>query len=213
MNLRKALAILMVVVFGFTLFGCATEGGYYDTGRSAGVGALGGAATGAALGSIIGAATGSPATGAWVGAATGAIVGGLGGYLYAEHRNSLVRSRQAAAQTYNYSPTQGNLVQIDQAFASPASARPGQQITLTMGYTVLTPNDVPTQVTISREVRKDGQMVGQPYSTQVSNTNGSFTDTVNYVIPQNAPRGTYAVTNRITSSAGTAERVSYFTVI
>jgi hypothetical protein len=213
MKMRNVLAVFLIVVMGFTLFGCATEGGYYDTGRSAGVGALGGAATGAALGSIIGAATGSPATGAWVGAATGAVVGGLGGYLYAEHRNSLVRSRQAAAQTYNYSPSQGNLVQIDQAYASPASARPGQQITLAMGYTVLTPDNTPTQLTISREVRKDGQMVGQPYSTQVNNQNGSFTDQVNYAIPQNAPRGTYTVTNRVVSSVGTAERVSYFTVM
>jgi hypothetical protein len=62
-------------------------------------------------------------------------------------------------------------------------------------------------------VRKDGQLVGQPYSTQVTNNNGSFNDQVNYVIPQNAARGSYAVTNRITSSAGTAERVSYFTVM
>lgn len=213
MNLHKTFAVLMVLVFGFTMFGCATDGGYYDTGRSAGVGALGGAATGAALGSIIGAATGSPATGAWVGAATGAVVGGLGGYLYAEHRNSMARSAQAAAQTYNYSPSQGNMVQIDQASVSPASARPGQQVTFHMGYTVLTPGNAATQVTITREVRKDGQLVGQPYSTQVTNQNGSFNDQVNYVIPQNAPRGSYAVTNRITSSAGTAERVSYFTVI
>lgn len=213
MNLKRLIAAGVILVFGLSLFGCATESGYYDTGRSAGVGALGGAATGAALGSIIGAATGSPATGAWVGAATGAIVGGVGAYLYAEHRNSQMRSAQAAARTYNYSPTQGNLVQIDQAYANPASARPGQTITLAMAYTILTPDNAPVPVTITREVRKDGQMVGQPYSTQVTNTNGSFTDTVNYVIPQNAPRGTYAVTNRVTSSAGTAERVSYFTVM
>ena len=91
---RKILAIAMVLILGAGLAGCATESGYYDPGRSAGAGALGGAATGAALGAIIGAATGSPATGAWVGAAAGGVVGAVGGYLYAEHRNSQMHSHR-----------------------------------------------------------------------------------------------------------------------
>ncbi|MGB8990971.1 MAG: hypothetical protein WCD80_02840, partial [Desulfobaccales bacterium] len=66
--MRKWLAPVVILVFAMSLVGCATESGTYDTGRSAGAGALGGAATGAAIGAIIGAATGAPATGAWVGA-------------------------------------------------------------------------------------------------------------------------------------------------
>lgn len=213
MVMRKSVALLIIVAFTVALAGCATESGYYDPARSAGAGALGGAATGAALGSIIGVATGNPATGAWVGAATGAIAGGLGGYLYAQHKNSQVRSAQAAAQTYNYTPAQGNMVQIDQASVSPSSARPGQAVNLYMAYTILTPGNTATSATLYREVRLGNQVVGQPFQTQVTNYNGSYSDQVAYNIPSNAPRGSYTVISRLNSSAGSAERVSYFSVM
>jgi len=209
---RKFLVIAMVLIFGVALAGCATESGYYDPGRSAGAGALGGAATGAALGAIIGAATGSPATGAWVGAATGAVVGGVGGYLYAEHRNSQLRSSQAAAQTYNYSPAQGALVDVNRVYVNPSQVRPGGQVSLGMDYTILTPNNVPVTSTLYREIRMGGTMLGQPYQTQVTNSNGSYSDQVNYGLPSNAQPGNYTVISRVTNQYGSAEKVSSFSV-
>ncbi len=86
--LHKSLVVALICILVGSLAGCATGGGYYNPVNSAGAGALGGAATGAAVGAIIGAGTGVPAVGAWVGAAAGSVLGGLGGYLYAEHRNS-----------------------------------------------------------------------------------------------------------------------------
>jgi hypothetical protein len=208
---RKLLAMALVVVFAVSLAGCVTEGGYYSPERSAGAGALGGAATGAAIGSIIGAATGSAATGAWIGAAAGGVLGGVGGYLYAEHRNSEIRSSQAAAQAYNYQG-QGNVVSVDNATASPSTVRPGQQVNLGMNYTILTPGNTPVSVTLMREIRFNGQMVGSPYQTTVTNSNGSYTDNVSYALPNNATRGTYTVTSRVMSSYGTSQRDAYFTV-
>jgi hypothetical protein len=208
---RKWLTMALVVLFAVSLVGCATDSGYYDPGRSAGAGALGGAATGAAIGSIIGAAVGSPATGAWVGAAAGGVLGGVGGYLYAEHRNSEVRSAQAAAQAHNYQG-QGNVVSVDSTSASPSTVRPGQQVSLGMTYTILTPANAPVSVTLVREVRLGGQMVGTPYQTTVSNANGTFSDNVSYALPNNATRGTYTVTSRVMSSYGTSQRDASFTV-
>lgn len=212
MLIRKIVAIVVAIAMLAALGGCATNG-YYDTGRSAGAGALGGAATGAAIGSIIGAATGSPATGAWVGAATGAVAGLVGGYLYAEHQNRQRASYAQAQQQYNYSPSQGYMVTVSEATVSPGSLRPGQQATMFMTYTVLAPQNNPMSVTLYREVRKDGQMVGQPFQTTVNNYPGTYSDQVNYVVPSNATPGTYTVTNRVISNYGTAERVSYFTVM
>ena len=205
---RKILVLTIVSIFMVSLAGCQTESGYYDPGRSAGAGALGGAGTGAALGAIIGAATGSPATGAWIGAASGAVVGGVGGYLYAEHRNSQISSQRAAA----YSPSQGNIVSVDAADASPAVARPGQQVNLGMTYTILTPSNLPVSVTLVREVRYNGQLLGQPYQTTVSNANGTFNDSVAYSLPSNASYGNYTVTSRVDSSYGSGQREAYFTV-
>jgi hypothetical protein len=194
-----------------SLAGCATNG-YYDPARSAGAGALGGAATGAAVGSIIGAATGSPATGAWVGAAAGGVLGAVGGYLYAEHRNSQARSSQAAAQAYNYTPTQGNVVSIDRVDVNPSRVGAGQQVQLGMTYTILTPDNRPAAVTLVREVRLGGNMVGQPYQTTVNNANGTYSDQVAYSLPGNATRGTYTVTSRINSNYGSDQRDGSFTV-
>jgi len=208
---RKWLAMAIVVLFAVSLAGCVTESGYYSPGQSAGAGALGGAATGAAIGSIIGAATGSAATGAWVGAAAGGVIGGVGGYLYAQHRNSEISSGQAAAQANNYHG-QGNVVSVDNVSASPSTVRPGQQVNLGMNYTILTPANAPVSVTLMREVRYNGQTVGSPYQTTVTNANGSYSDYVSYALPNNASPGTYTVTSRVMSSYGTSQRDTYFTV-
>ncbi|MFP3868936.1 MAG: hypothetical protein ACLFUU_12405 [Desulfobacteraceae bacterium] len=208
---RKSLVVVLICIFIGALAGCATNG-TYDPARSTGVGALGGAATGAALGSIIGAATGSAATGAWVGAATGGVLGAVGGYLYAEHRNSQARSSQAAAQAYNYTPAQGNVVSIDRVEVNPSTVGAGQQVQLGMTYTILTPDNNPVPVTLVREVRFGGNIVGQPYQTTVNNANGSYTDQVAYSLPNNATPGTYTVTSRINSNYGSDQKDGSFTV-
>lgn len=205
---RKFLALAIVVIFAVCLAGCQTESGYYSPERSTGAGALGGAATGAAIGAIIGAATGAPATGAWVGAAAGGLLGGVGGYLYAQHRNSEISSQRAAS----YQPSQGNVVSLDSATASPSTVSPGQQVSLGMQYTILTPSNAPVSVTLVREVRYNGQLLGQPYQTTVSNANGTFSDSVAYSLPSNASPGNYTVTSRVSSSYGSDQRDAYFKV-
>jgi hypothetical protein len=208
---RKWLAIAGVVLLVVSLAGCVTDSGYYDPARSAGAGALGGAATGAAIGSIIGAASGHAGTGAWVGAAAGGVLGGVGAALYASHRNSEIRSGQAAAQANNYQG-QGNVVNVDRASASPGMARPGQQVMLGVDYTILTPDNQPVSATLVREIRYQGNLVGSPYQTTVSNSNGSYNDTVTYSLPNNATPGAYTVVTRLNSNYGTSQRDASFTV-
>ena len=208
---RKWLAIAGAVLLVVSLAGCVTDSGYYDPARSAGAGALGGAATGAAIGSIIGAATGHAATGAWVGAAAGGVLGGVGGALYASHRNSEISSSQAAAQTNNYQG-QGNVVSVDNVTASPSTVRPGQQVNLGMNYTILTPANSPVSVTLVREIRYQGNLLGSPYQTTVSNANGSYNDDVSYSLPNNATPGVYTVVTRLSSNYGTSQRDASFTV-
>jgi len=209
---RRILALGMIIVFPLALAGCMNETGFYSPEQSAAGGALGGAATGAAVGAIIGAATGAPATGAWVGAAAGGLLGGVGGYLYAEHRNSEMLSNQAAAQNSNYNPSQGNLVKIDRVSADPAVVAPGQQVNLQMNYTILTPDNTPTSVTLVREVRCGGQLLGQPYQATVTNNNGNFNDSVAYGLPNNAAVGQYTVTSRVITSYGSDQQDAIFTV-
>ncbi len=209
---KNILALVMVFLLSIAMLGCATSSGTYDPGQSTAAGALGGAAAGAAIGSIIGAATGSPGTGAWVGAATGAIAGGVGGALYARHMNQQMKARNAAVQQYNYNPSQGVLVDISQATATPTTARPAQTVNMGMTYTILTPDSASTKVTLYREVRLNGQTMGQPSAIQVMNQNGTFQDQIAFTVPPNAPPGLYPVSNRVLSDYGGAERTSSFTV-
>ncbi len=98
------------------------------------------------------------------------------------------------------------------ADASPPVVRPGQQINLGMTYTILTPSNMPVSVSLVREVRLGGQVIGQPYQTTVSNTNGTYNDSVAYSIPGNAPYGNYSVTSRVVSSYGSSSREAYFSI-
>lgn len=208
---QKLFTIATAVFLAVSVVGCATDSGYYDPARSAGAGALGGAATGAAVGSIIGAATGHAGTGAWVGAATGGVLGGVGGALYASHRNSEIRSSQAAAQAYRYKG-QGNIVNIDNVSATPSTVHPGQHVNLGMNYTILTPSNSPVPVTVEREVHNGGAMVGAPHQLSVTTSNGSYNDSMDFTLPNNAPAGNYKVINRVTSNYGSAQKEAYFTV-
>jgi hypothetical protein len=166
---------------------------------------------GAAIGSIIGAATGHASSGAWVGAAAGGVLGGVGGALYASHRNSQIRSARAAAQVNNYQG-QDNVVSVDLATASPGMARAGQQVMLGVDYTILTPDNMPVSANLVREIRYQGSLVGSPYQTTVSNTNGSYNDTVTYSLPGNATPGVYTVVTRLMSNYGTSQRDASFSV-
>lgn len=212
MRIYRIMTLPLVFLLSVSLLGCATSSGTYEPGKSTAAGALGGAAAGAAIGSVIGAATGSPATGAWVGAATGAIAGGVGGALYARHMNQQMRNRQTAAQQYNYTPSRGVLVDVSQAAAMPDAVRPGQSVDMSMTYTVLNPDNTPTKVTLYREVRLNGQTVGQPNTVQVMNQNGTFQDRVAFTVPPVAGPGLYTVSNRVLTDYGGAERTSSFTV-
>ena len=209
---QKMMAVALVVIMGVALAGCMTPSGYYDPQASAAGGMVGGAATGAALGAIIGAATGNPGTGAWIGAASGAGVGALAGSIYARDQN-LARAQAApGAPPPGYNPAMGNLVAIDQANVNPDRVQAGSQIMLTMNYRVMTPQNQPVAVQLVREIRKDGQLIGQPYQEPRQVRNGSYAARVAYILPPGVPPGGYVATFRIVSSVGTTEKSAYFSV-
>lgn len=208
---RKCLAMLLVPLFLLTLAGCAVNG-HYDPARSAAAGGLGGAAMGAALGSIIGAATGDAATGAWVGAATGALVGSVGGYLYARHMDSQVRSANVAAQTYNYTPAQGSVLTIEKVDVTPTKVSPGGQVNMVTSYTVLTPENYPTPVNIVRQVQYGGRPVAEPNRVQVTKTNGTYVDQIAFTVPRGANPGTYTLLTRVSTDRAVDQKSTYFIV-
>ena len=118
---------------------------------------------------------------------------------------------QAAAQANNYQG-QGNVVNVDNVTASPATVGSGQQVNLGVDYTILTPDNTPVSATLVREIRYQGSLVGSPYQTTVTNSNGSFQDNVTYSLPNNATPGVYTVITRLMSNYGNSQREASFTV-
>ena len=101
---------------------------------------------------------------------------------------------------------------VDNAVASPSVARAGQPIKLGVNYTILTPDNTPVSANLVREVRYQGNMVGSPYQTTVTNSNGTFKDNVTYSLPNNATPGVYTVVTRLQSTYGTSQQETSFTV-
>ncbi len=120
---------------------------------------------------------------------------------------------KAAPQAHNYNPSQGDVVAIRRVYASPSKVAPGQQVNLWVAYTILTLSNTPVSMTLTREVRYGGNLLGQPYQTTVSNYNGTFMDFAAYSVPSDAVIGTYTVTTRVISSYGTSQRDGYFVVL
>lgn len=197
----KILAIVLCIALVLPVLGCETVSERPGTATGAGVGGAAGAIAGAAIGD-------GGAGQAVVGGLLGALIGGAIGY-YAYDRD---RDADETSRVYNYSPAEGNLINIEEASAVPQTVRPGDEVNLRMTYAVLTPDRAgETQVTEIREIRHNGELVGRP-SVTVARTDGTYTSTIPLRLPPNADPGTYQVTETVESSFGRDSRQTSFSV-
>jgi hypothetical protein len=177
--------VVVTLVGGLALSGCSTIEENPKTALGAGVGAAGGA--------VVGGLAGGGSTGALVGGLLGALAGGaVGQYMDRKDKDG----SQAAADT-GYTPTQGNVVDVQRVEAQPATVQPGSAVNLNTTFTVLTPDAnraVPVQET--RQVRYNGQVVADTSGT-FNRQNGTFTSSLPITLPPNAQRGTYQVTTTV----------------
>jgi len=197
MKPKAIIAIFMATLFTTSLLGCGTVPEEHK-----------GAAVGAGAGALAGVLLGGDTTGRIVGGLIGALVGGaIGHYAYDKQRN-----RDETAQAYNYQPSQGTQVVIENAQASPQSVRGGEEVTLRTTYAVLTPSEA-TQVNVKeiRRITHNGELVGNPEVTVVR-TGGTYTSSVPLRLPQGADKGTYVVRTTIETASARDTRETRFTV-
>lgn len=193
----RAVSVLAVVVLAAGIFsGCATERQAHYTSTGAGIGAI----TGAILGGVIGGMSGRAGEGVVI----GGILGGLTGASVGNSEYHLQRSEEAAARRYDYRQQQEvrDLVRIEDATASPKVAYPGEEVTLSATFTVLTPSGGSRLVREVREVRKEGRLIGRPEVT-TRREGGTWTSSMPIRLQDNADYGTYVVTTLVeTDNAG-----------
>ena len=159
-----------------------------------------GAVTGAALGKAVGKSTGS--------AVVGGLLGGLAGGAVGHYGYDQKKDRNATMVDH---PNQKSGVTVEKAEVSPKTVSPGAQVDLGMTYAVLTPGGAGAEVTETREITHNGQLVGNP-QVQIRRADGTYTSDIPLTLPQNADRGEYRVTMTAKSAQGSDTKETTFTV-
>lgn len=197
-------ALITVTAFIAALAGCVTVP---EEHKGAATGAGVGAATGALAGALL-AGEGSRTKGALLGGLAGALVGGVVGNYTVDKK----RTAQETTSRYNYQPAAGTVVRVESATATPARVRPGDRVDLDATYAVMVPStDSQVAITESREVRLDGQLVGNP-EVNVSHSAGTYRTSVPLFLPADARKGIYRVLTTIRTDAGKDSRETSFEV-
>ncbi len=200
----RFISVLVIISFITGLGGCAT---IPEERKGAATGAGIGAATGAAAGAILG-EKGAKTEMALLGGLLGALVGGvIGHYTY-----DVKRSQQDTAQRYDYQPSMGQMVRIEDTAAVPGSVKPGEKVDLKTTYALLGTSAGETlNITETREIRLNGELVGKP-EVNVTRNGGTFTSTIPLLLPADAKKGTYRVTTTIQSASAKDSRETSFVV-
>ena len=199
----KARIISAVLCFTLILWlmGCQTV---MEEHRGAAVGAGAGAATGAVAGALIGKGAGA--------VLLGGLIGGLVGGLVGTYAYDMPRTREQTAKTYNYQPSQGTILTIENVSTSPQIVHPGDVVNLNMTYAVLNPSpNAETNLTEIREITHNNVLVGNP-EVRVVRTDGTYNSTIPLRLPPNAAKGDYKVRTIVQSSNAKDTKEMHFTV-
>jgi len=171
-------------------------------------GAATGAGIGAATGAVLGAVMGKDVKSGVLGGLVGALAGGAIGHYYYDKKQTGTET----AQKYNYDPSKGPMVKIDEVSITPQAVTAGGKVDLQMTYAVLTPSeDMQIALTEKRVIRHEGALVGNP-EVRVTRSSGTYTSSTPLTLPANAKKGLYIVTYTIQSDNASDEFQSSFTV-
>ena len=189
---RKFISIIAILTFLTGVFGCAS---LPEEHKGAATGAGVGAATGAVAGALLG-SKGSKTEMAILGGLAGALAGGLiGHYAYDQKR-----TKDETAKNYNYDPSQGKLIRIEDVSVVPATVSPGDTIELKMTYALLgIGSGKEADITEIREIRYEGEIYGKP-QINVSRADGTYSTSIPLTLPSDAKKGKYNVITTVQSS-------------
>ena len=199
---RKIISVAVILMFLTGIFGCAS---IPEEHKGAATGAGIGAATGAVAGALLG-SKGAKTEMAVVGGLLGALAGGaIGHYAYDQKR-----TKEETAQKYNYKPSEGTLIRIEDVSVSPSVAKPGDKVEMKMTYAVLgVAANKELEISEIREIRYQGELYGKP-EIQVSRNDGTYSSSIPLTLPKDAKKGKYSVTMTVKgASASDSKEVSF----
>jgi hypothetical protein len=123
---------------------------------------------------------------------------------YGNNRESMRLNREDVIAREGYCPTGGCVLRLDSVEIKPNRARPGQTLLLSTTYTILTPERVSLPVAITREIFYQGKSLGLTKSIDTRRENGTWTQEINFTLPNTAAPGIYTLVTLIKTGYGTA---------
>jgi hypothetical protein len=201
---RKIISVAVILMFLTGIFGCAS---IPEEHKGAATGAGIGAATGAIAGALLG-SKGAKTEMAVVGGLLGALAGGaIGHYAYDQKR-----TKEETAQKYNYKPSEGTLIRIEDVSVSPSVAKPGDKVEMKMTYAVLgVGSGKELEISETREIRYQGEMYGKP-QVGVSRSDGTYSSSIPLTMPKDAQKGKYSVIMTVQGPALSDSRETSFQI-
>lgn len=191
---------LGILALSFTFTGCET------TGESAGLGAV----IGATAGAIIGNQSGNQGEGAVL----GAIIGGTVGAIVKDVQDTKAEKTRTAEETvveYNYTPSQGESLRFENASLDPTTIVRGQLTTVSMQYALMG-SGAGKQVTETRVIKKDGEIIAQISTEIFTRNDGTWISSQEFRIPENWEVGQYTLEQFASTNKSTISGTAKFTV-
>jgi len=115
------------------------------------------------------------------------------------------RTRQETVETYNYTETQGLLVQFERAEVLPRDARPGTRVQNVFQYAILGAG-AGISVTEHRSLLQGDRLLGELSSETFTRDDGTWVSTQEFQLPNDMRPGVYSIETRV--SAGSAAPIS-----
>ncbi len=132
--------------------------------------------------------------------------------IWGPSREQFRSSREQAISHYNYCPSGGCVVRLEGVELKPARIHKGDTISMTVTYTILTPEEIAVPVTISHEIFYQGRSLGQVKSTDTRHYNGSWDRKTDFSLPADARPGVYTLNTKVVTGYGSDEKKVDFTV-
>jgi Glycine zipper len=205
--MKRVIAILVCAALMALPLGCATPPGQH-TAAGTTTGALGGALLGGAIGGLAGRGPESVLIGAAIGMAVGALAGAIIGNYY----DRMERDYYATAQAYNYQPTQGSMVRVENVRVEPELIQPGSTSKLVMTYAILDSTGRPVPVSEKRQILSGNEMLKEIGPRAVDRNPGTYTTEQEVTFPKNLPEGRYALKGMVEAGGKSDQRETTFRV-
>ncbi len=131
---------------------------------------------------------------------------------YGNYRESRRLNREDVIARQGACPTGGCILRLDSVEIKPNRAQRGATLLLITTYTILTPEQVALPVAITREFFYQGKSLGRTKSIESRRDNGTWTQEINFTLPNDAAPGIYQLVTKITTGYGTAQHQTNFQV-